>query len=134
MELRSYVADVKRLGAGASAGYGRTWRAESETWVGVLPIGYGDGLRRGLSNSGEALIAGARYPIAGTISMDNLTVDLGPQTDVTPGAEAILIGARGGQWILAEELAHRLGTINYEVTCAISRRVLREHSSEGNGQ
>ncbi len=125
LELRSWVADVKRFPKGASAGYGRSWRAERDTWVGVLPIGYGDGLRRGLSNQGEVLIGGRRYPLVGTISMDNATVDLGPETDVTLGAEAVLIGARGGERILAEELARRLATINYEVTCGISARVPR---------
>ena len=127
LELGSYVADVKAFEAGASAGYGRTWTAERDTCVGVLPIGYGDGLRRGLSNTASALIDGRRYPLVGTISMDNATVDLGPGTDVKPGAEAVLIGSSGGERILAEELATALGTINYEVTCAISPRVPREY-------
>ena len=78
LELRSYVADTKRFPAGASAGYGRRWRAPADTWVGVLPIGYGDGVRRGLTNNGEALVGGKRYPFVGTVSMDNVTVDLGP--------------------------------------------------------
>jgi alanine racemase len=117
---------VKRFEAGASAGYGRTWRAPEDTWVGVLPIGYGDGVRRGLSNNGEVLVGGTRYPLVGTVSMDNITIDLGPVTDVEPGAPAVLIGAQGSDRILAEELASRLGTINYEVTCGISQRVTRE--------
>jgi alanine racemase len=126
LELHSYVADVKRFETGASAGYGRTWRAPEETWVGVLPIGYGDGVRRGLSNNAEVLIAGRRYPLVGTVSMDNITVDLGAETDVEPGAPAVLIGAQGSERILAEEVATRLDTINYEVTCGISQRVPRE--------
>jgi alanine racemase len=125
LSLETYVAEVKRFAAGASAGYGRTWRAPEATWVGVLPIGYGDGVRRGLSNNAEVLIGGARRPLVGTISMDNVTVDLGPSTDVEPGAEAVLIGAQGEERILAEELARRLGTINYEITCGISSRVPR---------
>jgi alanine racemase len=126
LELHSYVADVKRFEAGASAGYGRTWRAPDDTWVGVLPIGYGDGVRRGLSNNGEVLVGGRRYPLVGTVSMDNITIDLGPDTDVEPGAPAVLIGAQGSERILAEEVASRLETINYEVTCGISQRVPRE--------
>jgi alanine racemase len=126
LELHSYVADVKRFEAGASAGYGRTWRAPVDTWVGVLPIGYGDGVRRGLSNNAEVLVGGRRYPLVGTVSMDNITIDLGPETDVEPGAPAVLIGAQGSERILAEEVATRLGTINYEVTCGISQRVPRE--------
>jgi alanine racemase len=126
LELHSYVADVKRFEAGASAGYGRTWRAPEDTWVGVLPFGYGDGVRRGLSNNGEVLVGGRRYPLIGTVSMDNITIDLGPETDVEPGAPAVLIGAQGSERILAEEVASRLETINYEVTCGISQRVTRE--------
>ena len=126
MSLRSYVADVKRFAAGASAGYGQTWRAPVETFVGVLPVGYGDGVRRGLSNNAEVLIGGRRHPLVGTVSMDNITVDLGPETAVKPGDEAVLIGAQEGETILAEEMAARLKTNNYEVTCGISPRVPRE--------
>jgi len=125
LSLRSYVADVKRFEPGDSAGYGRTWRAERPTWVGVLPIGYGDGVRRGLSNNAEVLVEGRRYPLVGTVSMDNVTIDLGPEREVEPGAEAVLIGSQGAESIRAEELATRLGTINYEVTCGISARVPR---------
>jgi alanine racemase len=125
MSLLSHVADVKRFAAGQSAGYGRTWRAPADTWVGVLPLGYGDGVRRGLSNNAEVLVRGRRRPIVGTVSMDNVTIDLGPETDVEPGEEAVLVGAQGGERILAEELAARLGTINYEVACGISARVPR---------
>jgi alanine racemase len=127
LSLHSYVADVKRFAPGESVGYGRTWRASAETLVGVLPLGYGDGVRRGLSNNGEVLVRGQRHPLVGTVSMDNVTVDLGPETEVEPGDEAVLIGSQGGDAILAEELAGRLGTINYEVTCGISSRVPREH-------
>lgn len=126
MSLRSYVADVKRFSAGDSAGYGQTWRAPAGTWVGVLPLGYGDGVRRALSNNAEVLVRGRRYPLVGTVSMDNVTIELGPETDVEPGDEAVLIGSQDGEEILAEEMAHRIGTINYEVTCGISARVPRE--------
>jgi alanine racemase len=126
LSLRSYVADVKRFSAGDSAGYGQKWRAPVDTRVGVLPLGYGDGVRRGLSNNAEVLIRGRRRPLVGTVSMDNVTVDLGPDTEVEPGDEAVLIGAQGEDSIRAEEVAARLGTINYEVTCGISARVPRE--------
>jgi alanine racemase len=127
LELRSYVADVKEFDAGDSAGYGRSWRAEAPTRVGVLPIGYGDGVRRALSNNADVLVAARRYPLVGTVSMDNITVDLGAGADVEPGAPAVLIGGRDGERILAEDVARRLGTINYEVTCGISARVPREY-------
>jgi alanine racemase len=125
LSLRSYVADVKRFAAGASAGYGRTWVAAAETCVGVVPLGYGDGVRRALGNNAEALVGGRRYPLVGTVSMDNITIDLGAATTVTPGEEAVLIGSQGEEEIRAEEVAARLDTINYEVTCGISARVPR---------
>ena len=127
MELHSYVADVKRFEEGSSAGYGQRWTAPENTWVGVLPIGYGDGVRRGLTNNADVLVGGVRYPLVGTVSMDNITIDLGPRTDVEPGAPAVLIGPQGGDRILAEELARSLDTINYEVTCGISARVPRSY-------
>jgi len=125
LTLSSHVADVKRFPAGASAGYGRRWFAPADTWVGVIPLGYGDGVRRALTNNADVLVRGKRHPLVGTVSMDNLTIDLGPETDVAPGDEAILIGRQGEEEILAEEVARWLETINYEVTCAISPRVPR---------
>jgi alanine racemase len=126
LSLRSYVADVKPFEPGDSAGYGQRWRAERATRVGVLPLGYGDGVRRGLSGNAEVLVRGRRHPLVGTVSMDNVTIDLGPGGEVEPGDEAVLIGAQGEEQIRAEDLAARLGTINYEITCGISARVPRE--------
>ena len=125
LSLRSYVADVKRFAPGDSAGYGQRWRAERETSVGVIPLGYGDGVRRGLTNNAEVLVRGRRHPLVGTVSMDNLTIDLGPESEVEPGDEAVLIGSQEGETIRAEEVAVRLDTINYEVTCGLSARVPR---------
>ena len=125
LSLHSYVAAVKEVRAGDTVGYGRTWSAPAATCVAVLPIGYGDGYRRGLSNAAQVLVGGRRRPVVGTVSMDNITVDLGPDTDVAPGAPAVLIGAQADERVTAEELARLLGTINYEVTCGISGRVPR---------
>jgi alanine racemase len=128
MTLLSWVAELKPCPAGASAGYGRRFVAERDTWLATLPIGYADGVRRALTNNADVLIGGRRHPLVGTVSMDNVTVDLGPSDTEPPvrGAEAVLIGAQGDERILAEEVAARLGTINYEVTCGISARVPRE--------
>jgi alanine racemase len=126
LELVSYLAEVKRCRPGESAGYGRRFVAERETWLGTIPIGYGDGVRRGLTNNADVLVDGRRYPLVGTVSMDNITVDLGP--DPPPrGAEAVLIGASGDERVRAEDVAARLGTINYEITCGITARVPREY-------
>ncbi len=123
---------MKRFGAGESAGYGRRFVAERDTWLAVLPIGYGDGWRRGCSNNAEVLVAGDRRSLVGTVSMDNLTIDLGPDPNgELLGEEAILIGAQGAERITAEEVAHRLGTINYEVTCALTQRVPRSYHRDG---
>jgi alanine racemase len=131
LELRSYVGDVKPCAPGESAGYGRQFVAETDTVLGVLPIGYGDGWRRGLTNAADALVGGERRPLVGTVSMDNVTVDLGPSPSAGPGDEAVLIGARGGERILAEELARRLHTINYEITTGLLARVPRVYHRDG---
>jgi alanine racemase len=140
LRLSSYAAEVKGYRAGESAGYGRRFVAERDTWLAVLPIGYGDGWRRGCSNNADVLIAGRRYPVVGTVSMDNLTVDLGPDApDELLGEEAVLIGAAAAarsdgqraERITAEEVARRLDTINYEVTCALTPRVPRVYHRDG---
>jgi alanine racemase len=129
LTLSSYVAEVKSCRMGESTGYGRRYVAERDTHLGVLPIGYGDGLRRALSGRADVLIAGARLPLVGTVSMDNVAVDLGPDPAALQlcGAEAILIGASGPERITAEELAVRMDTINYEITCGLSARVQRTY-------
>ncbi|HSZ12834.1 MAG TPA: alanine racemase [Solirubrobacteraceae bacterium] len=133
LELSSYVAEVKLCRAGESAGYGRQFVADGDTYIAVLPIGYGDGWRRGLSNNADVLIGGHRHPLVGTVSMDSITVDLG--ADVDPervrGERAVLIGIQGSERITAEEVARRLDTINYEVTCALTPRVPRVYHRDG---
>ena len=132
LELDSYVAEVKLCRAGESAGYGRRFIAPRDTALGLLPIGYGDGWRRGLSNDAEALIGGERRPLVGTVSMDSITVDLGERLDESlAGQTAVLIGRQGRERILAEELAARLGTINYEITCGLTPRVTRRYHRDG---
>jgi alanine racemase len=132
MELSSYVAAVKRTQPGESAGYGRRFIAERETWLATLPIGYADGIRRALTNNCDVLISGRRYPLVGSVSMDNVTVDLGssgPALNV--GERALFIGEDAGERQSAEDLAHRIGTINYEVVCGISKRVPRIYHRDG---
>jgi alanine racemase len=133
LTLSSYVAEVKRCRAGESAGYGRRFIAPADTFLGVLPIGYGDGWRRGLSGNADTLIGGTRYPLVGTVSMDNVAVELGlaGEPERLRGARATLIGSDGPERITAEEVARRLATINYEVTCALSSRVTRAYHRDG---
>jgi alanine racemase len=134
MQLSSYVAAVKRARSGESSGYGRRFIAERDTWIATLPIGYGDGIRRGLSNNCDVLIGGRRYPLVGTVSMDNITVDLGPATGAAAVAveqEAIIIGRSGAERQTVEDLANRLDTVNHEVLCGISARVPRQYHRDG---
>ncbi len=128
LSLTSYVADVKRLVEGDSVGYGRTWTAPGNNYIAVVPIGYADGVSRMLSNRGRVLIGGISFPIVGRVSMDQITVDLGPGQQARPGEEVVLIGSQGEEMITAEEIARLEGTINYEVACAISPRVERRYS------
>ena len=127
LSLHSWVAAVRRFEPGDSAGYGRRWTARERCWVATVPIGYGDGWRRGLTNDCDVLIRGRRHPVVGTVSMDSVTVELGAETDVEIGDPVVLIGRQGEERILAEEVARRLGTINYEVTTGLLPRVRREH-------
>jgi alanine racemase len=127
LDLRSYVAAVKPVAPGQSAGYGRRFVAAAPTRVATIPIGYGDGVRRGLTNNADVLLGRRRHPLVGTVSMDNITVDLGAQTAVQPYDEAVLVG----EGLLAEEWARRLGTINYEVTCGLTQRVRRRYHRDG---
>ncbi len=131
LELRSYVAAVKRAQEGDSTGYGRRFISPRETWIATVPIGYGDGIRRALTNNCDVLISGRRYPLVGTVSMDNVTVDLGPETAIREGEPATLIGRDGPERQTAEDLARRIGTINYEVLTGITRRVPRVYHRDG---
>jgi alanine racemase len=91
-----------------------------------VPVGYGDGWRRALTNDCDVLIRGRRHPLVGTISMDNVTVELGAEPSADVGDEVVLIGSQGGERILAEEVARRMDTINYEVTTGLLPRIRRE--------
>ncbi|MDX9990742.1 MAG: alanine racemase [Anaerolineales bacterium] len=119
------VSFLKKVTAGTSIGYGRTWFAPAETWIATLPVGYADGFNRLFSNTGRVLINGKSYPIVGRVCMDQSMVNLGPETDVRLGDEAVLIGKSGDLEITADEWAEKLGTITYEITCQINSRVER---------
>jgi alanine racemase len=125
MGLRSHVALVKQVPAGTRVGYGGTWQARERTTIANIPIGYGDGVRRALSNRGEVLIRERRRPIVGRISMDSMTVDLGSEGVVRMGDEVVVVGSQGRERILAEELARQVDTLNYEIACGITKRVPR---------
>jgi alanine racemase len=127
LRLVSYLAGVRDVAPGDSVGYGRTFVAEQPGRVGIVPIGYADGVARALSNRGDVLVAGRRCRIAGTISMNQLTVLL-PDDVGRPGDEVVFIGQSGDERILAEDVARLLDTINYEVACDVGSRVLRRYT------
>jgi alanine racemase len=125
MSIISRIASLKVVRSRDSVGYGRTWRAARGAVIGLVPVGYADGYSRALSNRAEVLVAGRRVPVVGTISMDQLTVDLGPESHEAVGDEVVLLGASGGQRITAEDIAGWRSTINYEVTCGFGPRIPR---------
>jgi alanine racemase len=125
MSLLTRVSFLKRVPAGTSIGYGRTWTAARDTFIATIPAGYADGFNRLFSNMGRVLIGGRSYPVVGRVCMDQSMVDLGPATDVAVGDEVVLMGRSGDAEIRCEEWAARLGTITYEVTCQVNARVTR---------
>ncbi len=119
------VSFLKKVSAGTSIGYGRTWIASEDTWIATIPAGYADGFNRLFSNKGRVLIRGKSYPIVGRVCMDQSMVNLGPTTDIQVGDEVVLIGESGDEEISCYEWAEKLNTITYEVTCQINSRVER---------
>jgi alanine racemase len=126
MSLKARVSYVKELAAGERISYGLRYRFGASSVVATVPVGYADGVPRRLSSEGgEVLVGGQRRPIAGTVTMDQITVDCGPEADVAAGDEVVLIGRQGRDEITAQEWADRLGTIAYEVVCGVGPRVPR---------
>jgi len=124
LSLKTKVIFVKRLPAGSGVSYARTYITKKATQIATLPIGYGDGYPRNLSNKAPVLIGGRRFKIAGRICMDQIMVDVG-NFRVKIGDEVVLIGSQGRNKITAEELADLSGTIPYEIVCGLGSRIPR---------
>ena len=124
MEFRSAVVSVKKVKKGEAVSYGRTWTAQEDTFIGIIPAGYADGFPRGLSNDHSALIRGRAYPMAGRICMDQFMVNLGPETEVKRWDDAVIFGPG---FLTAADMAEKLKTIPYEITCNINKRVPRDY-------
>ncbi|HVG19601.1 MAG TPA: alanine racemase [Blastocatellia bacterium] len=125
MSLHTRIALIKTVPQGTPLGYGGTFVTSRESLIATLPIGYEDGLRRGLSNRGRVIVRGRFAPIVGRVSMDLTIVDVTGVVGVTTGDEVVIIGSQGMNQISAEEVAASLETISYEITCAVSDRVPR---------
>lgn len=126
MRLKSRVSYVKKIPAGQSVSYGRTYISKQETRVATVSIGYADGYSRLLSNRGWATIRGQKATLIGTVCMDQCMFDVSGIENVQPGDEVILFG-RPEDGVTADDLAETIGTINYEIVCAPSSRVTRTY-------
>ncbi len=125
LTFKTMVAQVKELAAGSYIGYGCTYRTTAPSRIAVIPVGYADGFRRGPSHWGEVLVRGQRAPIVGRVCMDQTMIDVTGIPGVREGDEVVLIGQQGAEQITVEDVARRLGTINYEVVSEILARVPR---------
>lgn len=125
LTFKSHVARVRVLPKGASLGYGRTYVTPAEMPIALVPVGYGDGYHRMLSNRGAVLINGRRAPIVGRVSMDQIMLDVSGVGDVQAGDEVVVMGRQGREHITAEEIGAWGDTINYEVTTGLLPRVPR---------
>lgn len=125
LSWRAKVTQVKTINAGETVSYGRTFRAAYPTRVATIPVGYADGLRRALSNRGEALVRGGRATMIGRVCMDQTMLDVTKIPNVSVGDTVTLLGLDGHDRIEATEMASCLETINYEIVCGISKRVPR---------
>ncbi|MBI5881718.1 MAG: alanine racemase [Elusimicrobia bacterium] len=125
LTLKTKIVFIKTVKPGTPIGYGAAYRARRRTRVATVPIGYADGFSRGLSNKGEALVAGTRCPVAGVVSMDMTMLDVTRARGCRVGDEVVLIGRSGAEEISARDVARKLGAIPYEVACGISARVPR---------
>ena len=126
LSLKARVSHVQWLDAGEAVSYGLRRPLSKRTCIATLPLGYADGVTRGLWNSGHVLIGGKRRPFAGIITMDQAMIDCGDDT-ISIGDEAVLIGQQGKEAISANDWAALLGTIGYEVVCGVSARVPRNY-------
>jgi alanine racemase len=127
---RSEISFSKNVPAGTSISYGRRYITQRPTQIVTVPVGYADGYFRSLTNKAHVLINGKRYPVVGTVCMDQIMVDVGDGDSVSIGDKVTLLGKNGDDAISVWELASHAGTIPYEILCAISARVPRIYKYE----
>jgi alanine racemase len=127
MTVSARLALVKGVDTGASVSYGHTWTAQQPTWLGLVPVGYAEGIPRAASSVAEVSVRGRRRPIAGRVCMDQFLVDLGDE-DVSAGDEIVLVGPDGPT---AQDWADACGTISYEIVTRIGGRFARRYTGTG---
>ncbi|RKP44802.1 alanine racemase [Cohnella endophytica] len=136
MTLKTSIVHVKSLAAGEGIGYGTRYFTSGRETIGTLPIGYADGFTRMLTGKAEVLVRGRKVPVVGTIAMDQCMIRLDDalaegEPAFMPGEEVVIIGRQGEETLTADDIADKLGTINYEVTCMLAARVPRVYRSQG---
>lgn len=125
MTFKTRLLQIKRVPAGAGVSYGHTFVTSRPSVIGVLPVGYADGYRRGLQHGGEVLVRGRRAPVVGAVCMDLTMVDLTDVPEAAAGDPVVLWGGGGDDAISANDVAHLVQTISYELLCTVGRRVPR---------
>lgn len=131
LALKSHIVYIKEVPPGYEVGYGGSWRSRRESRIATIPVGYGDGYPRALSNRGYVLIRGKRAPIAGRVCMDQMMVDITNIPDAEDYDEVTLIGRDGEEEITVESLANIYGGFNYEIVCCFTKRVPRIYYRDG---
>jgi alanine racemase len=129
MTVRATLAQTKPLAAGASVSYGHTWTAETDTTVGLVPVGYGDGVPRHASNTAQVLVGGKRRAIRGRVCMDQFVVDLGGDLPAA-GRDVLLFGPGDDGEPTAQDWAEASGTISYEIVTRVGGRMTRRYSDQ----
>lgn len=130
-QWKARLSHVKRVVADTKISYGATFATQRDSLIATVPVGYADGYNRLLSNKGFVLVKGQRVPIVGRVCMDQFMVDVTGLEGVEPGDEVVLIGKQGAEEITVDEMAGWLNTINYEVTCMVSKRIPRVYYEDG---
>jgi len=125
MTFKTRLMQIKRVAAGTGVGYGHTFVTQRESVLGILPVGYADGYRRGLQHGSEVLIGGRRAPVVGAVSMDLTEIDVTDLPGVAVGDEVVLWGRSGDETISVNDVARIVQTISYEMLCTVGRRVSR---------
>ncbi|MCU0564225.1 MAG: alanine racemase [Desulfobacterales bacterium] len=128
MALKTRIVHLKQVPAGTCVSYGMTHRTPAPTVIATIPTGYADGYRRLLSSRGEMLVGGRRVPVVGRVCMDLTMLDVGAVPSPRVEDEVVIFGRQGGETITADDLARALGTINYEIVCDLTPRVMRVYS------
>ena len=123
LSWKSIVAQVKSVGKGEPVGYGRTWYAPRKSNIAIVPIGYFDGFDRGLSNIGRVIVSGSFAPVIGRVAMNMIAVDVSEVNNIKIEDEVVIIGKQGNKEITADEIAQRIGTINYEVVSRLNQNI-----------